>query len=315
VAGIGNTITVLAMLFSVAQDDVPQRPGIPIIGRPTAGFYGAAGTGVTVTATVDPTEVPLDEWLTLTLTVRKVIDPRDIEKPTLRTLEEFKTFQINESASLDPQTEKPGERVFIYKLRPVSIDVTQVPLIDFYYYDPRRVVAPNRPQDKFPRTASNAVTIRVLPAKVSNEIAPEFSNKFQCRWLTPSVPSWYLLLGPIIAISWVVCWRCWFPSEYRLRALLRNRVARQAVAGFRNGDEPEAVLSRYLSERFSINASLHDQAPFRQAMFDAGIGPDAVEAVMNFLQPVRFRRYSGLNDDPPYREEGIRLIERLEGAG
>src|SRR5262245_2662147 len=71
------------------QSAILNAQDIPVIGQPTADYYGARGTGVKVTWTLDRDSVPEDGVIVATLTVTGADNPRDITRPDLKKLPEF----------------------------------------------------------------------------------------------------------------------------------------------------------------------------------------------------------------------------------
>ena len=64
---IGSALALAVLLLPAATAEVR----IPAIGQPSP-FYGAAGKGVTVTASADPKELTVDDFLVYTLRVSKL---------------------------------------------------------------------------------------------------------------------------------------------------------------------------------------------------------------------------------------------------
>jgi len=170
-----------------AQDDdqLPEQRKIPLVGRPTTGFYNAAGTDVKLKAEASPTKLATNEWLSLTVTITGLLNAAEVEKPLLNGIDDFKPFQVDESTKLDPLFDAghADRRVFKYELRPNSERLRLIPEIVFSYYDPRRVTLPDRPQDRFPKALSNAVAIVVTrpvqppPAPPTPLVIPGFAEQ------------------------------------------------------------------------------------------------------------------------------------------
>jgi len=329
VGGIGKLL--VAIVFAASgianfqDDEPPEKPGIPQVGRPATGFYGAAGTGVTIVAEASPTTLPADEWLTFTLTISKLLNPADVEKPSLKDAEGFDLFQIVESVTLDPKWDSafPKQRVFVYKLRPISTKVTRIPDVAFAFYDPRRVVAPNRPQDKFPKALSNPIEIQVMA--VENKSAQRSAISIPAGWETlesshthvfmmlMSSSAW-LFLAPFATVAWIVAWRWAFPSAYSLRELTRHRAARQALAAFQSDSvNAEAVMARYLHDRFGIDAScIYDRSTLTEQLARAGLDRSRMALTNEFLKLSDQNRFAPAIDRVAIADRGRELIRQLE---
>ena len=87
---------------------------IPTLGQPSP-FYGAAGKGVKVEATADPTELTLDDAILFTLRITNLDNAPDVRRPDLGELEAFRDFQVEDDST--PASEPAGTRVFRYRLR------------------------------------------------------------------------------------------------------------------------------------------------------------------------------------------------------
>ena len=65
--------------------------------EPPGDYYKAKGAGVSVSWSLDRTELTEDEFLTATLTIRKATNPHEIVRPDLRKLPAFNdAFQIED---------------------------------------------------------------------------------------------------------------------------------------------------------------------------------------------------------------------------
>ena len=314
------SLLILLVLFARADEEPPEKQRMPVIGRPAEHFYNAAGSGVTVMAEASPTEVPLDDWLTFKLTISKLLNPADVEKPLLQALPEFKGFQINESSDLDPPP-SPGQRVFIYKLRPLSESIEYIPQIAYHYYDHRKKVLETRPQDKFPKTYSNAVTIQVLPRALPPVLPPvplvvpayarQLANLNEARafraWL-----GWLIFFGvPLLIFGWIAAWKSRYPDEARLRQVKRHRAARHVFAALRrSAADAHAVILAYLEERFDLPAGARTPSEVTDYL-GSSLAPALVEQTAAFLRDCDAVRFAG-TDPSPLANEAERLVVALE---
>ncbi len=279
-------VLLFASLLPAQEDEASERPGIPIVGRPVADFYSAAGVGVKLKAEAMPTRLASNQWLTFTLTITQLLNAADVQKPSLKALKEFEAFQVDEAKGLDPpfNPERADQRVFIYKLRPSSEGTTIIPEIAFHYYNPRLTVL--RPQDKFPKALSNAVTIEVTAPAEPPPVAPAplelpaFASHYAtsdqiCSATSNEIPVWLWIIGlvaaPLLALFWLRIWRLRYPDAARLAEIQRSRAVRRALSALnaakRSTGEKEPLIVEimylYLHDRFALAA--HARTPLEIA--------------------------------------------------
>src|SRR5262245_11759030 len=135
-----RTVRVLlsfVILHSSFVVPAPAVAGQPPFFEPKEHYYKARGVGVAVGWSVDRTEVPEDESIVATLTVRNVDNPREVVRPDLRQLAEFKDrFQIDDVSKPSVVTANPKEVAFVYRLRPRNREVDRLPSLEFAYLNP-----------------------------------------------------------------------------------------------------------------------------------------------------------------------------------
>ncbi len=325
-----------------AQDDdqFPEQRQIPVVGRPTSGFYNAAGMDVKLKAEASPTKLATNEWLTFTVTVTGLLNASDVQKPSLNEISEFKPFQIDESTKLDVPFDAghSDHRVFKYKLRPSTERLTLIPEIDFHYYDPKRVTLPDRPQDKFPKALSNAVPIVVTrPAEPPSApptplVIPGFAEHLASGNALSagqsSIPPWLwfaaLVAPPMLAVGWVMAWRHLYPDVAKLRLLKRHRAVRLALAALKaikRSDERAAVqtaeiVSRYLHERFDLPLSARTPIEITNHLRTLGLSTERVALSAAFFRDCDALRFApGHAVAEEIAHEAERLIIAMEGEG
>jgi hypothetical protein len=333
-----SALVVLALLLAPSvradeeQHDAEIR--IPVVNRPAEHFYDAVGTQVRVRMEAKPTELLVDEWFTLTLTISGLENSRTVQRPDLNQLDEFaKRFQIED---LPPVRDNSADRkVFAYKLRPRGVAVTEVPPLRFYYFNPK--APPDVPRLAFPFTASESVPIRVKPAQappprqVGPLDVPAFAEQLATsdrlsaspdagwdRWL------WLLIvLGPLLAACWVLIWRTWYPDEARRAQHRQSRAARRALAQLDrlrrrdSGDAGRAVAAvvlGYLHERIELPLWAQTPADVSDQLARAGVPAEAVVAARDILRAcdeVRFAPAAPAEREP-LLAGAQRLITLLE---
>jgi hypothetical protein len=227
----------IAAPFATAADEDTDE--IPVVGRPSdLPFSGASGR-FTFTAAADPTSLPVESPLTLTLTVRATGPVRHApERIDLRQLPEVdEAFYIADPAK---GVRHPDERTweYLYQLRPRRTDVRQIPSLPFVFYNPDIPAASKRFQVIF----SDPIALRVLPAKVVEVplAAPDWAfsvadgpalTSRQAAWPLPGRTVWLLvlLLPPLGCGLWYRTWQRLNPSAARLAQQQRSRAARLAL--------------------------------------------------------------------------------------
>ncbi len=293
----------------IAGNDKPAEIEIPKAGQPTSDFYNAAGMDVKLAASAVPSELKRDEWLTLTLTISNLLNPDQVRKPSLKALPAFGPFNIEEGAELDPKPDPASRdrRVFVYRLRPASENVSAIPEIAFWYFDPRLKVAPHRPQDRFRKVYSNAVTIRVRPPdKITTATTPldvpDFALNLATRDKIMAAPSgnppvwvWLAALAapPVFAVGWVIVWRRCFPGSAKLVLLKRNRAVRHALAAIARAqklhpveaaDVLSATMLDYLRERFELPPGAFTPNEIAAHLRATGCPADRIARVQAFFR-------------------------------
>jgi hypothetical protein len=334
-----NALVVLALLLAPAVGTNEEKQGaeirIPVLNRPAEHFYDAVGTQVRVRMEAKPTELLMDEWCTLTLTISGLQNSRTVQRPDLNQLDEFaKRFQIED---LPPIPDNSADRkVFAYKLRPRGMTVTEVPPLRFYYFNPK--APPDVPRLAFPFTASESISIRVKPAQappprqIGPLDVPAFAEQLATsdrmnaspdmkreRWLWPVV-----VLGPLLAACWVLIWRACYPDEARRAQHRQSRAARRALAQLDRlrrrdsagaGRAVAAVVLGYLHERVELPLWAQTPADVSDQLARAGVPKDAVVAARDTLRACDEVRFAPA---PPGEREPLlagarRLITLLEG--
>src|SRR5437870_10454066 len=103
-------VTILFLSLAPAAVDEP-----PLFSRPSAHFYNAVGEQIRVEMSANPTDVRVEQELTLTIQIHGAANPDQIRRPDLRTLDDFANrFHIDDLD--DGRASAPC--VFRYKLRP-----------------------------------------------------------------------------------------------------------------------------------------------------------------------------------------------------
>ena len=321
-------LAVAALLFSSLGHAAEVR--IPAIGQPTP-FYGAAGSGVAITATADPTIIHLDDWLIYTVRVEKLINAADVRRPDLNELDAFSSvFQIEDAAS---PNEPAGTRVFRYRLRPRRADVTSIPAFTFPYYDPAIAQPPDLPGFPFRKVRADAIPIRVTKKTVSPLPPVPLDVPVWAEAPASGVPirvpawAWWLAatLPPLAALGGCAIWRVLNPAGARLARRRRSRAARAAIRTLHSLDrhppaDPAAVVwcvAGYLAERFDLPGVFRTPGDLSGRLREAGADSPTIAECQVFLHAADVARFA---PRPDVTAEALiadaeRLVRRLEGEG
>jgi len=243
-------ILTLMLTGAVFAEDV----SIPVVGQPSP-FFGAAGRGVIATASVEPTQFTRDESCILSLKIAKVINPTEVKRPAFEDLGEFaKDFQAE---NLPEGPAKDGERVFRYRLRPRKIEVTEIPVIVFPYYDPNVPQPPDMPGLPFRKARTDSIPIKITkPAAppaipVTPLVIPAFAEKSEVpaeHWQTPQKALWAIygiqISGVLIVIA---LWR-FGPSRHERRSHRLRRLTTRTVRQLEQNDLTLDQLSRVMRD-------------------------------------------------------------------
>lgn len=318
--------SILALFLTASG--VRAQVSIPAVGQPSP-FYGAAGRGVTIEATADPTELPLDGAITYTLRLRNLANAPDVRRPDLAALDSFRDFQVEDDPT--PETEPSGSRVFRYVLRPRQASVTNIAAIVFPYYDPSIAQPPDRPDLPFRKARTDPIPIRIrketpppipaVPLDVPDFAAvPAVATPTEIpRWI------WWLAtaLPPVGAIGWCVSWQVRNPNGARLARRRRSRAAGAALGtlqslGRRESAGPSAIVGAvgaYLAERFNLPGVYRSHGDLAVRLREAGADAATVAACAAFLRMADAARFAPRTDVTAEAliADAERLIASLEG--
>ena len=90
-----KSVLVCSLLFVVGIARADDPVVVPAIYRNSPEFYGAIGTEVAISATLNSTKIAIGETTTLTLYIANVQNPNDVTRPPLESMPSFTSaFQI-----------------------------------------------------------------------------------------------------------------------------------------------------------------------------------------------------------------------------
>ncbi|HEV3145351.1 MAG TPA: hypothetical protein VGZ47_15775 [Gemmataceae bacterium] len=241
----------------------------PLVGRPREHFYNAIGQHVRVELSATPTDVRAEDELTLSIQISGAVNSEELERPDLRTLDEFASrFHINDLDEGSARQTQAGERNFRYRLRPKNERVREIPPLLFRYYDPKL--------HYFPTTVSNSIPLQVHPRTAAEAIGfpmqePEFLfhivegpavlSRQSPRSGWPEMLLAFLVPG-LVCAGWYAWWRYRHPNEAKLAHLRQCRAVRQALDQLsrldeaspqaRTADQVVSILRTYLQQRLDL---------------------------------------------------------------
>ena len=294
---IGKQSASFALLLSLSAARADDAM-IPVIGQPTP-FYGAAGTGVTVEASADRTELTPQDTIAYTLQIQHLANAADVQRPNLTEIDAFyKDFQIEDVDAAEQHA--AGTRVFRYRLRPRRATVASIPALSFPYYDPTRPQPPDRPDFPFLSARTKPIPIRIR--KSAAPVLPVMPLDVPDFAAAPAEPSstgmpswaWYLaaLAPPIAAIVWCAIWTIMNPAGARLAKGRRSRAARTALRrlhawGRREPAELGAIVEcveAYLAERYTLVSIMHTPNERSRQLIEAGTSAEFVAHCVEFFR-------------------------------
>src|SRR5581483_8554843 len=135
----GSALIAAVLILSTQHSVLSTQQDVPLVGQPTADYYGARGSGakpVKVAWTLDRTTVPEGGVVVATLTVTGATNPQQVVRPDLKKLPAFHDrFTITDNSDPPPGPEAKEVR-FSYQLRPRNRSVDRVPTLEFRWFNP-----------------------------------------------------------------------------------------------------------------------------------------------------------------------------------
>lgn len=318
----------LAFAMLAYGSTIRAEVSIPVVGQPSP-FYGAAGKKVKIEATATPTELTLDDTILYTLRIEGLLNAADVERPNLADIELFsRDFQIED----DPKVveEKPGTRVFQYRLRPRGMKIKVIPEFMFPYYDPGVPQPPDRPELPFRKVRTTAILLSIRKAALPPRAIVPLEVPAFAESLAPSGtdwPRWTMWLGivapPFIAIGWFIIWRLLNPEGARLARRQKSRAARSALRSLqllgRNAATSSGDVVRcatiYLTHRYNLPGVFRTPGELSEHLREARAGDMIIaesEAFLRMADATRFAPNSSPISDALVAD-AERLIRLAEG--
>jgi hypothetical protein len=329
--------SLLLLLCATARADEP-----PVKNRPAL-FHGAVGS-FDVTMTAQPTEVPLDQKLALTVRITATgpvqQPPR---RPNLRELSAFtERFHIEDVPDKEDEAAgtAPTAWEYRYHLKPRNLQVEAVPSLPFVSYKPGRPGTRGTFQTHYaPRIPLIVKPVAAPPLAVQGGNAPSLQGPESAYqlWegdaLLERAPTGNLLgPGTIVlglAAPWLVCgawyllWRRRYPDAARQARQRRSRAARDALQALRalrpRGPDDEArqaaaIVAAYLRERVELTTAEPTPGEAAARLQTVGVSREGAEDVGHFFRAAAAARFAPTSAAPPteWGTSAADLILRLE---
>jgi hypothetical protein len=300
----------LLALVLLGWGEAGQPPEIPLVGRPDFPFSEASGR-FRVRMRAEPTTVAVERPLTLTLTVSAVgpviLPPRRIDLREIPAVAE--AFYVEDPD--DGGDRQPDARTweFVYRLKPRSTAVREVPGLPFAYYDPDIPFPSRRFQvvytDPIPLTITPDVPVEVpVTAPVSAyqlATGPGLLAR-ESPWELPGPVALALLAlaPPLLCAAWYVAWRRLYPDAARLARRRRSRAAGQALQALRRGrrltpgqqaDLAARVVAEYVRHRFDLTPVEPTPDEIADRLKRAGCSSGLIERAAGFFRACDAARF------------------------
>lgn len=292
---------------------------IPEVGRPSP-YFGAVGR-FDIKASLDKDRIKFGDSFKLTLTAT---GQGNFEFLRMPELDDLKGFHKRGTA----EAQRDGDRVVVtYDLTPLSTDVTEIPPIQWNYFDTTPGVA------KFVEVATpplaivvdelnNAESILPLPEAAAAAVTPGIDDIFD-------LPSFD---GPVQRVEAPAAWLRWFAVvapwglmlvvlsllRVRKRASLdtagkRVRGAkRQFDAALARGDDAMDAMAAYLGDRLDVPAAAVISPDLSQLLVASGLDESVATDVAAAIERGTAARYGSGQDLTADDARG--LVQRLEAV-
>jgi hypothetical protein len=292
----------------------------PVKNRP-AHFNGAAGS-FRVTTEAKPTELRLDQ--TLTLTVRILPTGPVTQPPRRPNLREVPAFE--ERFFIENLPDPTGAHVdgepweFVYRLKPRDTKVDAIPSLPFIYYKPGQsyqttyahsIPLTVKPADTVPQVEGGSAPAsgRVPESVYQLAEGPAVLGRPSAWSLVGPMAAGLVLLGtPVVCIGWYLLWRRLYPDAARLARQRRSQAAQHALKALHalrkqapgeQARQAAAIVAAYLRQRVDLPAVTPTPEEAAAHLRRAGITADATGQVARFFQTCDAVRFAPDPSPPP----------------
>lgn len=314
-------LLILCRLAAPVRANEPDE--VPLVGRPADLPFSEASAGFevvqpgpeyrapfTLETSASPVEVEELQPVTFTVTVRargRLHHPP--VRLDLRLLPVFsRSFHIEDVTDGKRDKIAASSWRWVYRLRPRTPGVAQVPGVPFVYYNPDL-----KPVEKaFQVLWSDPISLHVRPSEGNAPPvqAPESVRSFsggpevlrrQTRGRGPGVWLYIVLFGaPGVCLLWYLTWRHLYPDAARLARRRRSRAAQRALraldlAARREGrpmaEQVTAAIASYLADRLGFaraEPTPDEVAAWLEAQGISGNLVESVRALLDRSSAARF---------------------------
>jgi hypothetical protein len=302
-----------------------QIKPLPTQGKPSS-FYGAVGSGYTLTSKVDRNEVEAGEAVTFTLTVQgpgNLKTTGDIKIPDITG---FKTYPASPTADWLPNSTSRSFKIFKNVFVPGASGTYTIPSISWSYFDPNT--------QTYKTLRSKEQVIQVTPSTkqdrdVNFAVTAPTGSGFQTlgqdiHYLkTTSAPKQNILnaLNNLSFINWLAlmwltgCIFFAFVGKKSLELKHAFSTARGQLKKAQNYEDISDALAQYLQQKFNISTASTPLRTIEQELKDKGITLQVVNdfaALWTELENYRFAPQAGNDNIAQISERALEVVKKLE---
>jgi hypothetical protein len=316
----------------VRAGDMPEPIEIPVVGRPADLPFSEAAGNFEVSGHAEPTTVQAEQPVLFTLRVhaegRVYLPPQRID---LSKVPAFNDNFFIEDPKQDTHVAATQTWLFVYRLKPRRMDVTEIPGVPFVYFDPAIQPASKGFQTPYtepiPLHVTAAETLAAPPSPVPDlflqtRTGPEVLAH-RAPWSPPSWPllAVLLLMPPVACAAWYVVWRRLYPDAARRVKQRRSRAATVALKQLerlpRGTTEVRAAhiaaaVTTYLQQRLDLPAAEPTPAEAAAHLRTAGYPDTLTQRAEQFFQTcdaARFYPNASAADLPAFAQQLILDLE------
>jgi hypothetical protein len=302
---------------------------IPSVGQPTP-FYGAAGKGVKIEASVSANEITQNDTILYTFRITNLLNAANVQHPNLAEMDEYnRDFQIED----EPTTEREpdGTRIFHYRLRPRRASLIAIPGFAFPYYDPNLPQPADRPEFPFRKARTEPIAIRIVASKEPPRPpipldVPAFAESLAEPSVRVPAFAWWIgiVLPPLLALALCTLWWLRNPAGARLSRHRRSRSARNALKRLhalgRKQATPDHVVEcvcHYLAEHYDLPRVARTSGDLEDLLREARASEETIRECLAFLRAGDEARFAPnpIVTTELLIAEAEHLIRRQEGEG
>jgi hypothetical protein len=331
---VRSSLFILFLALATPAAAFAQQPTAepPLAGRPLqfSNIVGAYAMAVHA----EPTEVPLEEPITLTITITGQGPAK--YQPRRKDLKLFperwlKDFYVEPVPSADRYRAEANTWEFVWRLRPRHQQVTAIDGIKLLYYQP----ASNGAAGRYQTARADAIEIKVGPRRPAQALPehvpvrtapasfyalPPARAMLASQPLLTSWPAWilaiFVVVPPLLTMAGARAWRWLAPTGPRRRVHEHSRAARRALQslGSTDGEPAWIVVGHYLRERLEFPAEEPTPAEVRRFVRKRGTSRPVADKLAVFLGSCDSARFAGpgVAGAGELREQAARLIRAME---